>query len=340
MERQTESPPPEAFILQMLGGQMVSRCIGVAADLGVADHLAAGPRSVDELAGAVDAHPDALYRTLRLLAGFGIFAELPGRRFQNTPASDVLRSDAPASMRHMARWLNDPLRWRALGDLDWAVRTGRPALLKDGDGDSPFDVLQRSPASAATFNQAMTSVSSGEGRTLVETYDFRPYRRIVDVGGGHGLLATLIAGQAPDARVTVFDMPQVVAGAADVIRAAGLEGRVTTAAGSYHDGVPGPADLVVMKNIVHGEDDAGAVRLLTHARAALADGGRVLVVEHVVTEGPAGHGARAMDVEMLFVGGRQRTEAEHAALLDAAGLRLERVIPVGATAAVEAVPAA
>lgn len=332
--------PPQAVLMQMLGGQIVSRCIGLAAELAIADHLTDGPRDVVALAAATHVDADALYRVLRLLAGFGIFMELPGRRFQNSPLSEPLRTDAPGSVRHFARWFSDPLRWNLLGKLDYSVRTGKSALLDGRADQTVFEIFGEHPASVETFNQAMTSISQGEGHAVVEAYDFHPYRRIVDVGGGHGYLAMLIARAAPEAQVTVYDWPHVAEGAAAAIAQADLSGRVTAQGGNYLESVPGPADLIVMKNIVHGEADEGALQLLGNCQTALNDGGRVLIIEAVVTDGPEGAGARVMDIEMLFgPGGRQRTVQEHAALLEAAGLRFERLIPAGGTSIVEAVRA-
>lgn len=340
MEHTQTQIPPQAMLFQLLGGQIISRCIGLAADLAIADHLAGGPQDITALAAAADSNADALYRVLRLLAGFGIFTELPGRRFQNSPLSEPLRTDTPGSVRHFARWFSDPMRWGGLGKLDYSVRTGKPALLDGREDKTVFEVFGEHPASVETFNQAMTSISMGEGHVVVQAYDFSPYRRIVDVGGGHGYLAMLIARAAPEAQVTVFDWPQTAQEAAEAIEQAGLNGRVTAQGGNYLEAVPGPADLIVMKNIVHGEPDEGAIQLLRNCRAALNDDGRVLVIESVVTDGPEGNGARVLDIEMLFgPGGRQRTVQEHTALFEAAGLRLERVIPAGGTHIVEAVRA-
>jgi protein-L-isoaspartate O-methyltransferase len=338
MEHAQTQAPPQAVLFQLLGGQIISRCIGLAADLAIADHLADGPQDVSALAVATNSNADALYRIMRLLAGFGIFTELPGRRFQNSPASEPLRADAPGSLRHFARWFGDPMRWSLLGKLDYSVRTGNPALLDGREDKTVFELFGEYPASMETFNQAMTGISMGEGTAVVQAYDFSPYRRIVDVGGGHGYLATLIAKSAPEAHVTVFDWPHVAESASEAIQQAGLNGRVTAQGGSYLEAVPGPADLIVMKNIVHGEPDDKAVQLLRNCRAALSDGGRALVIETVITGGPEGNGARVMDIEMLFgPGGRQRTVEEHAALFKAADLKFERIIPThSGTSLVEA----
>lgn len=337
MQQYQTQVPPQTTLFQMLGGQIISRCIGLAAELAIADHLAAGPRDLSALAAASSTNADALYRVLRLLAGFGIFEELPRRQFRNSPLSEPLRTDAPNSVRHFARWFSDPLRWQCLGDLDYSVRTGNPALLKGREHRRVMEIFSEYPDSIKMFNEAMTSLSKSGGRALLQAYDFQPYQRIVDIGGGHGYLAILIARAAPQANVTVFDLPHVVTGAQETINAAGLSDRVTVQGGSYLETVPGPADLMVMKNIIHGEPDDRAIQLLRRCRANLSENGRVLVIESVIVDGPQGNSACLMDIEMLFgPGGKQRTRQEHAALLEAAGMKLLRIIPVGGTAIVEA----
>lgn len=321
------SLPPQAVMAQMVNGMLVSRCITLAADLGIADQLRDGPKSAAALAAATGADAAALYRVLRALAGVGVFAESPAGEFQNTPLSDLLRSDAEGSMRAVARWLGHPMHWRVVGDLDHSARTGRPSVNKDQPDRPPFVVLSQDPSAQAAFNEAMTCHSNAAAAAILQAYDFSPYRRVVDVGGGHGTFSIKIAQAAPSATVVVFDLPHVVEGARGNIAGAGLDARVTVAGGSVLESVPGPADLCVLKHILHLFDDVAASRILANCRAALAPGGKVLVCEMLVSGGPEGMPARFMDLEMLLgTGGRERTEAEFAQVCAAAGLRLDRVI--------------
>lgn len=320
--------PPQAVMMQLVNGMVVSRCIALAAELGIADRLADGAKDVAALASPSGMDADALYRVLRTLCGLGIFVEQPGRVFANSPLSEVLRGDAPGSVRDLARWLGHPLHWGVIGDLDYSVRTGQPALAKDHPGKSPFQVIAEDAGAQAVFNAAMTSLSMADGAAIVRTYDFSRFARIIDVGGGQGTLAAAIARAVPAAQVTVFDLPHVVEGAREALRGAGVADRVQLAGGSFFDGVPGPADLCVLKYVLHLCDDTAATRILHNCRAALEGAGTVLVCEMLITPTPDSMPARVMDIEMLAgPGGRERTEAEFAALFGAAGLKLERVLP-------------
>jgi hypothetical protein len=87
---------------QMLDGFGDTQFVALAAQLGIADLLADGPRCADDLAAVTSSHPDALYRALRAMAARGIFVESAGRRFALTPLSQLLRTDHPASQRGLA----------------------------------------------------------------------------------------------------------------------------------------------------------------------------------------------------------------------------------------------
>ena len=109
MQTPVQPLPPHVQLFQMITGFTVSQAIFVAAKLNVAEHLAAGPLPVDQLAHKAGAHPEALYRLLRALASVGVFTETAPRRFANTPMSGCLRAGVPDSQRDE---LTDALRER------------------------------------------------------------------------------------------------------------------------------------------------------------------------------------------------------------------------------------
>jgi 2-polyprenyl-3-methyl-5-hydroxy-6-metoxy-1,4-benzoquinol methylase len=314
-------------MMQLISGKCVSRCVSLAAELAIADMLANGPQDVEALANGTGTSPEPLYRVLRALAGVGVFDELPNRRFQNSPLSAMLISGTQRSVRHYARWFGRELHWRMYSGLGSSVRTGRPWAVNDYPDKTPFQVLAEHPADQEVFNQAMAELSEADGPAIAQAYDFSCFEKIIDVGGGHGTLASLIAEKAPQASVTVFDLPHVIESAPERLSDEGLAGRIDFRSGSFLDCVPRPADLCVLKHILHDWNDETARRILTNCRDALSDGGRVLVCEMVITTGPEGIPALILDIEMLVgAGGRERTQREYSELFAAAGLRLERVI--------------
>jgi len=322
------APPPAAQLLQLVLGMFVSRALGVAAALGVADLLKEGPLGVDELARRTGSTADGLYRVLRALAAAGVFEAGADQRFANNELSTFLRADVPGSIRANALWFNDESGWTAWGRLDHSVRTGKPAF-DEVFGSDLFTWLERHPSSFAIFQQAMTGLSASSGDAVAAAYDFSPIRKLVDVGGGHGTLLSLIIDHFPNLRGVLFDRPEVIQSAGDVLKRGGHCADIETIAGNFFEGVPAGADAYLMKNIIHDWDDEHCIRVLSQCRRAMAPGGRVLIVDLVLSERPEAMLANLIDLEMLVMtsGGRERTEQEFSSLLERAGLRLARLIP-------------
>jgi hypothetical protein len=304
---------------------MASRALWCAAELGVADHLNGVPRSVEELAAATSADAGALYRVLRLLAPLGVFHEEPGRRFTQTAMSATLRSDHPARTRAAVRMFGSDHIWQAIGAMRTTLSSGGTGW-DAAHGKPIFDWLTAHPADAAIFNDAMIGIHGGEVPAVADAYPFAG--TVIDVGGGSGNMIATILRRHPDARGLVFDMPHVVEEASRRLAAEGLSDRGGVVPGSFFDSVPAGGDVYVLSHIIHDWDETRCVQILERCRAAKNAGGKVLIVEMVITPPNVAHPSKMLDVVMLAVtGGQERTEDEYRALLAKAGLRLTRVIP-------------
>lgn len=310
---------------EQIMGFRTTQMIHVAAKLGLADLLAAGPRPVADLAVAAGAEPQALHRLLRALASLGIFAEDEAGDFVLTPQAELLRSDVQGSLRDVALLYGEDWLWQAYGTMTHSVRTGAPAFAKV-HGQPFYGYLHAHPRAAARFNAAMTGFSSHETAAILEAYDFSRVRSVADIGGGHGALLAALLRAHPRMTGTLFDLPSVVAGASPALDEMGIAERACIRAGDFFDEAPAGADLYVMKSVLHNWDDTDAARILATCRAAMAPDARLLVIERVVPEGNVPSEAKLFDISMLVVaGGRERTEAEYRRLFDGAGLALARV---------------
>ncbi len=317
--------PANVRVFEVAAAMVAARSLWVAAEFGVADHLENEPRGVDELASVTKTHADALYRILRLLTTVGIFEEHDGRRFGHTEMSRTLRTDHPARTRAAVRMLGSPGMWRGFGALDASATTGGTGW-QAAMGEEVFDWLQHEPDQAAIFNDAMIGIHGGEPPAVAAAYPFAG--TVIDVGGGSGNMIVNVLRQHPGARGVTYDMPHVVAEAQRRFEAEGLADRARVEGGSFFDGVPAGGDLYILSHIIHDWDEPRCVRILEHCRAAKAPGGKVLIVEMVVTPPNVPHPAKMLDIVMLAIpGGRERTEDEYRALLAKAGLRLTRVVP-------------
>jgi hypothetical protein len=313
---------PTDQLLALASGAWVTQMIHVAAELGVADHLAGGEQSVESLAAACGADADSLFRLLRGLASLGLFQETTPRHFALTPLAELLGSDHPSSLRQFARMLGEEhyLSW---DDLLHSVRTGENAF-RHRYGCSVFEWYLQQPQRAEIFDGAMGDFSRQEPDALLASYDFA------------GELLQRVLRAHPHLHGTLFDQPSVVT---PVAVPADLEGRLTLRGGDFFAEAPAGADAYLLKHILHDWGDEACLRILAPIRAGLAQGGRVLIVEQVIPAGNDPFPGKLLDLNMLVMteGGKERSADDYASLLERAGLALRRIVPTpSAVSVVEA----
>ncbi|MGI8915131.1 MAG: methyltransferase [Chloroflexota bacterium] len=330
MEHDTPAP---VTLLQMMTGYWVSQSVYVAAKLGIADLVADGAKTSEELAQSTGAHAPSLYRLLRGLAGVGVFTDIGDGRFALTPLATLLRIDLPGSMRALAITYCEE-QYRAWGDLLHSVQTGETAF-NHAFGTGFFEYVAQHPRSSAVFNDAMTSWSTQVAAAVVAASDFSGISRIVDVGGGHGTIIAAILQAQPAMRGVLFDLPHVVGGAKERLEAAGIADRCETVGGDFFEAVPSGGDAYVLAQILHDWDDARCMAILKQCHRAMTEQAKLLVVELVLPPGNDQFFGKLLDLHMLVMaGGRERTADEYRLLFASAGFRLTSAVPTQAGASV------
>ncbi|MFI8084986.1 methyltransferase [Kitasatospora sp. NPDC086009] len=327
-----------AFLIDEALGFLFPAALRAAADVGVADHLADGPRTPAELATTTGLDARSLHRVLRLLATRGVVAEDDAGRFTLTDAGQALRSDVPCSARTAVQMLTDRTMWQPAGELTSCLTEGT-ASFEAIFGMPFFDWFAQDARTAAVFHGGMAAMSDAENAVIAAAYDFPETGTVVDVGGGHGGLLLEVLRRNPGVAGVLYDRAHVLAGhRLDTDKE--IAGRWTLAEGDFFASAP-PGDIHLLKRITHDWDDETCVTLLTSCRRSLHPGGRVLVLDAVVPRGNAPHQSKTLDLMMMAsLTGRERTEADFAALFDRAGLRLSRLLPTPTVlSVVEAVPA-
>jgi hypothetical protein len=315
---------------QVITGFQSSAAVHVAAQLGLSDLLVDGPRTVGDLADATATDEDTLGRLLHALSTIGMYDERPDGTYANTDLGEGLRSDVPGSLRPLARTVGAPPHWAAWAHLGHSVRTGENAF-EALHGLDVWTHRLHHPEENDIFNANMASLTSVVAAAVAAAYDFRDVTRVVDVGGGQGILLAAVLDRYPHLTGTVFDLPQAVASGPP---RAELAPRWSAVSGSFFEEVP-EADAYLVKSILHDWPDDRCVDILRTLRRGLRDQGVVLLVEMVL--GRPGHerAAAFSDLNMLVMpGGRERTETEFAALFAAAGLELTRVVETDSPMAV------
>jgi O-methyltransferase len=314
-------------MFNLIGGRWVTQMIYVVAALGIADLLADGPRSVEDLANAAGAQAQPLYRVLRCLASRGIFEETKPSRFKLTPLAATLRRDVPGSMRALALMTGSRYQEESWSQLLHGVKTGETPFRK-AHGIPYFEYLEKHPDDLKTFSEAMTNVSMTENLHIAAACKLARARLVVDVGGGNGSLLRAILEANPKLRGVHFDQPLVSARARQdmYLTAPGVAGRCEFAAGSFFESVPPGGDAYLIKRVLHDWSDDEAAKILGNCRAAMNPKGVVLVMDSVILPGNSPDRGKLLDVQMLAIGGRERAKRDFAALFKDAGLRLTRVI--------------
>lgn len=324
---QEGAPPPQAVLTQMLAAPLVTQALRVVAELGIADLLTRGGRSVDELADVTGAHAPSLYRFMRALASCGVFAETDERVFVLTPMAELLRADVEGSLRDLAIFMGADWHWQVWGDAMYSARTGKVAW-EHVHGKEVFPYFAEHAGAARVFDNAMTSLSKMVAKAVVAAYDFSSVGKLADIAGGHGSLLAAILRANSHLHGLLFDMPQVIAGAQSHLEAEGVAQRCELAPGDFFASVPEGADAYLMKHIIHDWDDARAIAILKNCHRAMPETGKLLLVEMVVPAGNEPHFGKIQDLEMMLSpGGLERTEAEFRQLFAAAGFELTRIIP-------------
>lgn len=314
------------MLLDMACGPLHAAAVRVVVELAIADKLRDGAKTSAELAADGNLHPQSLHRVMRFMASRGIFAEDGDGRFTLTPAAELLRSDVPGSLSAASLMLTADNMMEAGIKLLRGVRTGQCPF--DHVHGSPFfDYLQSHPERAAVFDLGMAAFSDSENAPIAAAYDFSPYSRVMDVGGGHGGFLVEVLKRHPSLRGTLYDQAHVARGTTRLAEG-GVASRSEVVSGSFFDAVPRGADVYVVKRVLHDWDDEKCVTILRHCRAVTPPHGRVLVIDAVLSAGNAPDFAKVIDLMMMSVStGRERTEPEFRALYAAAGLELTRVIP-------------
>jgi hypothetical protein len=319
----------------MAFGFITSQVLSVAAELGIADHLAQGLLTAQDLASKTGTHPDALARLLRTLVVFGVLKCEGENSFLLTPSGQFLRTDVPGSLRATVRFVTGPWFWRAWEHLNHSVRTGTPAF-DHAWGMSNFEYWARNPDVSAIHDDAMAGLTTLETARVLAAYDFSRFGTIVDVGGGNGSFLAALLRQHPQTKGILADLPHVVTQATEILQRAGVVGRCEVVGGDFFEAVPPGGDLYVLKHIIHDWDDARARTILQNCHRVMDAAAKLVIIDCVLPQQPIPEAAMGYltDMGMLVVtpGGRERTQEEFQALLASAGFELTGVVRTGGLA--------
>jgi acetylserotonin N-methyltransferase len=313
--------PDPSPVVDLLFAFRRSKTMFAAVSLGVFDSLAAGPKTLAELAAELRASSDGLERLLDGCVGLELLQHT-GDHYANMPcATTYLCADSPQRLTGYLSYSNTVM-WRLWEHLEDAVREGTHRWKQVYGWDGPiFSHFFRDEHAKREFLMGMHGFGLISSPHVVAAFDLSQFHRLVDLGGATGHLAIAACERYPSLQATVFDLPEAVPLAREIVASSPVAERVTIAAGDFFvDPLP-PADLYALGRIVHDWSVEKIVKLLSRIYEELPAGGGLLIAEKLLYDDQSGPGwAHMQNLNMLTcTEGKERTLPQYEALLKQAG---------------------
>lgn len=280
-----EGPTPER-ILEIGQGFWASKALMSATTLGVFTELDRnGPQTVEELEDALDLHPRSSRDFLDALVALDLLYR-EDYEYRNTPETAAfLVEGKPASFVGWFEMVNDRL-YPFWGDLEIALRTGRPQNELEDDETHPFDgVIYHDDDLLEQFVGAMTSFSMGPAEVIAREVPWEEYESAVDLGTSEGVVPRRIAEENGHVVAMGADLPRVEPHFQEFTGESPAADRIEFAVVDFFDEDPLPeADVYVLGHVLHdwGHDDRRAI--LSKVADAVNPGGTVLVYGTMIDE--------------------------------------------------------
>jgi ubiquinone/menaquinone biosynthesis C-methylase UbiE len=258
-------------IVQMASAYYASATLFAAIDANVFGALQDGGGTADDVAARSRVSPRGARLLLDACVALGLLTK-DGSRYANAPAAALtLVPGAPNDLTRAIRYNRDV--YPAWGKLPEFVRTGAPV-------EPPALHLGNDPERTRRFVLSMHGRALGIGRAVVPLLDLTGCRALLDLAGGPGTYAVLLAQANPALRCTVLDLPPVAKVADELIAQAGMSDRVHTLPGDYHSTpFPGNMDAVTIFGALHQESPDAIRDILGRACAALRPGGQIFILD-------------------------------------------------------------
>jgi hypothetical protein len=300
--------------------------VRAVADLSVADHLADGPLTAADLAERENCAAGSTWRVMRAGVAAGLLKVDESKRFSGTSLLQTLRKDDPRSLRPLALTMGRPQNWAPWTTFLSSVREGTPQV-HAALGMDMFEYMERHPDLAEEFSAGMRSLTALWGPAIAQMIDTTDVECAVDIGGGNGSMLHLLQQTDPALQGIIFDRPNVAEQTKKELARSSFADRTTVVGGDFFDSVPA-GDLYLLKFVLHDWSDEECIAILRRCRAAMKPGGRIAIIELLVSDDSVI--AALWDINMMaLTTGRERSVEEFDALLTAADLRRTSVLDTG-----------
>ena len=309
-------------LFDLVAGFTYSQTLSACIRTGLLERLGEAPMVTAAIAVALDLPEPGAERLLRAAAAIGLVERI-GPHWLLAADGAALRGN-PGIAEMVAHH-----------GLLYADLADPVALLRRGGGGGALSRHWRyaeaagegEPGEVEAYSALMAASQPLLTEQVLDAYPMTRHRRLLDIGGGEGAFLAAAGARFPSLALTLFDLPAVAARAR--ARLAALGDRVAVVGGDFLvEPLPAGHDLISLIRVLHDHDDAPALKLLEAIRAALPQGGRLLIAEPMAgTPGAEPAGDAYFGMYLLAMGsGRPRTPREIAAMLRRAGFRSSKAV--------------
>ncbi len=251
-------------------GMGTARAAIAACRLGIFEALAEGPATAADLARRLELHEEGARTLLSALNGFGYLKHRKGLYSNSKSTRKWLLRDSRRSVRDLLEFYGD--LWDRLEGLEGLVRTGEIPRLHDTDADPQF---------WRRYMRALGSPAKLLAKEVVRKVKLdRPPKRLLDVGGGHGMFSVAFCRRYPGLEAEVLDLPPACVWGREMVQEEGASDLVSHREGDFRDGNWGSGyDLVFLFNVIHNATVQESERMIHDAFAALAPGGTLAILD-------------------------------------------------------------
>ena len=320
MSNEPAAPDP-AVVLDLIESLRRSKTMFAAVSLGVFDALDRGARAAADLADTLKVDADALSRLLDACVGLRLL-DREGDVYKITPAAHAyLTSSSPRRLTGYINFSNEVM-WKMWANLEDAVREGSHRWKQTYGWDGPiFAHFFRSDESKREFLMGMHGYGLISSPQVVAATDLGRFHRLVDLGGATGHLAIAACERYPSLDAVVFDLPDVVPLAREIVAASPAADRIEVLGGDFFADPLPEGDLYALGRILHDWTEEKIMTLLRRIHDRLPSVGAVLIAEKLLLDDKSGpRWAQMQDLNMLVcTEGRERTLGEYESLLRSAG---------------------
>ncbi len=317
-----DAPPTDAQALHALGlGFMAARTLCVALEFRLFTHLAGHTAPLTQIASALALSERAAARLLYACAALGLVhvTDASPQGFGNTPVAEKYLVEGQPTFIGSYLQMFDALGYHRWEQLSTALRHDAPV----DELQHPYHYLDADVQAARAFLAAQHAGSLSLGHALARRLDLRPFRCLLDLGGGSGAYTIEMLRHYPHLQAIVFDFPAVCRIADEMMRQEGLSDRVRTVAGDYeHDALPAGPDVVLWSGNLHASSPQRCARVLQKLHDLLPSGGMLLLHDYVLDDtrtGPLIPALLALHMTLVSADGQVYSAAEIRLLLEQAG---------------------